>query len=35
MANYWDIIKKAIGSTVGNAAGAIPQAATSLAGGLL
>jgi hypothetical protein len=35
MANYWDIIKKAIGSTVGNAAGAIPQAATSLAGGLV
>jgi hypothetical protein len=35
VANYWDIIKKAISSTVGNAAGALPQAASSLAGGLV
>ncbi len=34
MANYWDIIKKAVSGAVGNAVGAVPQAGISLAGGL-
>jgi len=34
MPNYWDGIKQAISNAIGNAAGAIPQASVSLAGGL-